>query len=139
MKIAMPIDEEKKVNAHFGHSRFFAIVDLDKESKQVNSIEVLSPGMFGHGALPGWLVSQGVSVLLVNGIGPGAINGLKANDIEVVAGVPAINHLEVIEGWLNNTLRLQATTCQGHGSEEHHCHEHQHGSEGEHCGHHHGA
>ena len=80
MKIAVPY-ENGQVYQHFGHSALFKIYDT--ENGKILSSEVVSTNGQGHGALVGFLVQNGVNVVLCGGIGAGAQNALARRDSAV--------------------------------------------------------
>ena len=64
MKIAIPV-ENNRLNAHFGASREFAIVEVDPETKTVLRTETLPAPEHEPGVFPRWLASLGVSQVKV--------------------------------------------------------------------------
>ncbi len=117
MKIAIPANENKTLCPHFGHAPFFAIIDLYQETKEVNTIELIAPSMGGHEAVPPWLKSLGVTLMIAGGIGQKAIDFVAANGITLIAGVPELPITEVVNLWLNDKLVSQFTPCN-HTHEE---------------------
>ena len=69
MKIAIPY-ENGQVFQHFGHSAQFKLYTA--EEGRITGAEVVSTDGQGHGTLVGFLVRNGVNVLLCGGIGGGA-------------------------------------------------------------------
>ena len=65
MKIAIPY-ENGQVFQHFGHSAQFKLYTV--EEGHITSAEVVSTDGQGHGALAGFLVRNGVNVLLCGGL-----------------------------------------------------------------------
>jgi predicted Fe-Mo cluster-binding NifX family protein len=133
MKIAIPAYENQTLCPHFGHAPNFAIIEVNDETKQVNSIELLVPEMGGHEAVPPWLKSLGVSVLVAGGIGQRAIDNLQAHQITVLYGAQEKPVKEITEEFLNNKLTMEPRPCNHihHDNCEHHDHEHQHQHENE--------
>ena len=84
MKIAIPY-ENGQVYQHFGHSALFKIYDT--ENGKILSSEVVSTNGQGHGALVGFLVQNGVNVVLCGGIGAGAQNALAQAGIQLFGGI----------------------------------------------------
>ena len=84
MKIAVPY-ENGQVYQHFGHSALFKIYDT--ENGKILSSEVVSTNGQGHGALVGFLVQNGVNVVLCGGIGAGAQNALAQAGIQLFGGI----------------------------------------------------
>ena len=72
MKIAIPY-ENGQVFQHFGHSAQFKLYTA--EEGRITGAEVVSTDGQGHGALVGFLVRNGVNVLLCGGIGGGGTDG----------------------------------------------------------------
>lgn len=129
MIIALPAEETKMLCPHFGHAPLFAIVKVD-ENKQITDISYQTPTVSGHSALPSWLKSFGVEVIIVGGIGKPALANLAANGIRPIAGAPVKNVGEIVSLWLTEKLELKPTECSHHhGQHDHHdhnsnCHEH---------------
>lgn len=84
MKIAIPY-ENGQVFQHFGHSAQFKIYDT--ENGKILSSEIVSTNGQGHGALVGFLVQNGVKVVLCGGIGAGAQNALAQAGIQLFGGI----------------------------------------------------
>lgn len=84
MKIAIPY-ENGQVYQHFGHSAQFKIYDT--ENGKILSSEIVSTNGQGHGALVGFLVQNGVNVVLCGGIGAGAQNALAQAGIQLFGGI----------------------------------------------------
>ena len=84
MKIAIPY-ENGQVFQHFGHSAQFKLYTV--EEGRITSAEVVSTDGQGHGALVGFLVRNGVNVLLCGGIGGGAQMALAQAGIRLCGGI----------------------------------------------------
>lgn len=127
MKIAIAT-EENNVFGHFGKCENFTVVDI--ENSEVKSKTILSTEGNQHGALPPFLASHGVNVVIVGGMGEGARQKLASNNIEIITG--ASGKIEdVINAYMNGTLKSSGTGC----SEHDHSHGHDHGDGGCSCGH----
>ena len=81
MKIAIPY-ENGQVFQHFGHSAQFKLYTA--EEGRITGAEVVSTDGQGHGALVGFLVRNGVNVLLCGGIGGGAQMALAQAGIVIL-------------------------------------------------------
>jgi predicted Fe-Mo cluster-binding NifX family protein len=114
-----------EVSGHFGHTPFFVVAKLG-EGKVLSSNIVASPGHGQGCSMPGFVAQLGAAVVLVGGIGPGAINGLAGHGIEVVAGVTG-NAGAAAEAFAKGSLITGEPSCHGG---------HAHGHDGG-CGHHH--
>jgi predicted Fe-Mo cluster-binding NifX family protein len=77
--------------------------------------------------MPTFIHSLGVSSVIVGGIGGGAVNGLAARGIEVIAGASG-NASAVLKSYAAGTLITGKPGCHDHGGHDHGGHT---------CGHHH--
>jgi predicted Fe-Mo cluster-binding NifX family protein len=112
------------ISGHFGHTPCFVVAEI-ADGRVTTSRSVPSPG-HGEGCnMPTFVHSLGASSVIVGGIGGGAVNGLAARGIEVIAGASG-NAGDVLKSYAAGTLISGEPGCQGHGG-------HSHG-----CGHHHG-
>ena len=84
MKIAIPY-ENGQVFQHFGHSAQFKLYTA--EEGRITGAEVVSTDGQGHGTLVGFLVRNGVNVLLCGGIGGGAQMALAQAGIRLCGGI----------------------------------------------------
>ncbi len=120
MRIAVTYDNGE-VFQHFGHTESFKIYEV--ENNAVTESRVVTPSGGGHGALAGFLLSEGVDTLICGGIGAGAQNALKQAGIALYGGVTgsaddAVQKL--ISGNLEYSPDIQ---CGHHGHEGNHsCH-----------------
>lgn len=140
MIIAIPANEDKTLCSHFGHAPRFAIIKTDAD-KNIVSAELLEHEGGGHKALPPWLKSLGVELLIAGGLGAPAMENLNAHGIAVLAGAPPLDTEEVVRLFLSGKLENRYTPCNHHGEHHHHeegheCGHHKHDDKHE-CGHHH--
>ncbi|MFA5612413.1 MAG: NifB/NifX family molybdenum-iron cluster-binding protein [Anaerolineaceae bacterium] len=134
MKIAVTT-QHNQVFPHFGRTPEFSIVTAE-DGKIVEENIIPAPAE-GHGALIGFLVDQGVDVLICGGVGGGAVNSLRASGIQVYAGASGPVKEQVLS-LLSGQLPQQGDAdCDHHGEHDHE-HHHEHGHEGGDCGHHQG-
>ena len=108
-KIAIPVDNEDILDAHFGHCSFFAIVNL--EDGKVVSEEKLAPPAHEPGVLPKWLADKGVSDIIAGGMGQMAIQLFNKNGVNVFVGAPKLSAKELIEAYLNESITFTANYC----------------------------
>ncbi len=125
MKIAVTY-ENGEIFGHFGHTEKFKIYSV--EDGVIKASCVVPTNGSGHGALAGFLVSQGVDTLICGGIGGGAQTALAEVGIRLYGGVSgsadkAVNDL--LSGHLNFDMNVH---CDHHdherGDEMHTCGEH---------------
>mgnify|MGYP003547666206 CR=1 FL=1 len=128
MKIAVTY-ENGMIFQHFGHTAAFKIYEI--ENNEVKSAEVVDTNGHGHGALAGFLQSQGVNVLICGGIGGGAQMALSDVGIRLYGGVSG-NADAAAEALVAGKLDFNPNVrCDHH---DHHGKGHSCGSHG--CGHH---
>ena len=120
MKLAITY-QEGMIFQHFGHSEAFKIYDI--ANGQVTGSQVVPTNGSGHGALAGFLTSQGVDTLICGGIGAGAQRALQECGIRLYGGATG-NADDAVAALLNGTLAYNpAVQCSHHG-EHHECGEH---------------
>ena len=100
--------------------RLFQVTD-EKNILQDKIIE-LTQG--GHGAICEILKDNNIEVLICGGLGSGAKDLLKENDIKFYAGVSGNADEKVIE-FINDELVYNNTVkCTNHNNKNHNCEEH---------------
>jgi predicted Fe-Mo cluster-binding NifX family protein len=117
MKIAMPV-ENGILFGHFGGAPKFEVFTLNEENKIVNR-ELLNPPQHGDCNFAAWLKGFDVNVMIVSGIGQGAINHFQEMKIEVFAGAENKKTEELINDYINNSLKLSEVSCN---HDHHKCH-----------------
>ena len=116
MKIAATYDNGN-IFQHFGKTETFKVYEV--EDNKVVSSEVIGSNGTGHGALAGFSLHQGISVLICGGIGGGAQTALAEAGIEVCSGAQG-NTDEAVEAYLKGELTSAGATCDHHHHEEGH-------------------
>ncbi len=138
MKIAVTY-EDGKIFQHFGHTEAFKLYDV--EDGKVTASRVLPTNGSGHGALAGFLKTEGADALICGGIGGGAQMALAEAGIRLYAGVSG-DADAAVEALLRGELHYaNDATCSHHehadghdcGHGGHDCAEH--GSCGSGCKH----
>ena len=131
MKIAVTA-EHTQVFPHFGRTPEFYLVAA--EDGKITEEKIIAAPAEGHGALVGFLVSQGVDTLICGGIGGGAVNGLRSAGIKVYAGATGPVKEQVLSLLSGQLPQDGDANCDHHGEHEH---DHEHGQgHGHGCGHH---
>ncbi len=125
MKIAVPY-ENGQVFQHFGHSAQFKLYNA--ADGKLLSAEVVSTNGQGHGALVGFLVQNGVNVVLCGGIGGGAQMALAQAGIQLFGGITGAADSAVAD-YLAGTLAFDPNArcthhdhAEGHSCGSHACH-----------------
>ncbi len=137
MKIAVTA-QHTEVFPHFGRTPEFYIVTT--EDGKITDEKIIQAPAEGHGALVGFLVSQGIDTLICGGIGGGAVNSLRASGIQIYAGAagPAKDQvLSLLSGQLPHQGDANCDHHDGHDHQHEHGHGHGHGHADGGCGHHH--
>ncbi|WP_163324187.1 NifB/NifX family molybdenum-iron cluster-binding protein [Draconibacterium mangrovi] len=108
-KIAVPVDESGILDGHFGHCKYFALLDVE-ETTIVNE-ERVTPPPHEPGVLPKWLAENGVTDVLAGGMGHKAIQIFNYNNVNVFVGAPHLSASELAQGFLNDTIEFSANYC----------------------------
>lgn len=117
MKIAMPKNGEM-LNQHFGQSRSFLIVTLDK-GEIVDRQEISSETLqHNHAGLSGLFLMQGVSLVITGGIGGPALQALQEKGLQVIKGASGPLE-EVLARYMDGQLQDQNVTCSHQGEHQH--------------------
>ena len=110
MRIAIPV-AHGQLSQHFGHSRKFALVDVDPGAREITgSVEVDAPE-HQPGLLPPWLEERGVNVVIAGGMGARARSLFEALAIEVFTGAPAEGPGTLVRQYLDGQLVSREVTC----------------------------
>jgi predicted Fe-Mo cluster-binding NifX family protein len=109
MRIAISADDQNGldsvVSPHFGRCPHYILVDVDgHEVNAVNVIENPYHGQHVPGAVPGFIHSQGVNVMLTGGMGRRAIAFFEQLGIEAVSGASGTVR-RALELYLGGQLR----------------------------------
>ena len=108
-KIAVPTDNSGILDGHFGHCKFFTIFNV--QDGQIVSEEKVVPPPHEPGLLPRWLAEKNVTDILAGGMGNRAIQIFNQNGVNVFVGAPKMNADELVNGFLNQTVKFAANYC----------------------------
>lgn len=108
MKIAIPL-AEGKLAMHFGHSKEFAIIEVN--GSEIKNKETLEPPPHEPGVLPKWLNDQGVNVVIAGGMGGRALQLFAQQGIKVLTGASALPPEELVTQYMENTLQTGSNVC----------------------------
>lgn len=108
-KIAIPVDESGILDGHFGHCKYFALLDVE-ETTIVNE-ERVTPPPHEPGVLPKWLAEKGVTDVLAGGMGHKAIQIFNYNNVNVFVGAPKLSATELVQGYIEETISFTANYC----------------------------
>ena len=107
-KIAIPTSEGI-LDAHFGHCKQFAMVDVDKT--EIKEIRFLDAPPHQPGLLPSWLAERGATDIIAGGMGQRAKQLFNQHGVNVFAGAPKLSPEELVNGFLKDTLSYHANNC----------------------------
>ena len=110
MRIAIPT-AAGKLAMHFGHCEHFALIDVDREKREVLNRELTEAPPHQPGVLPMWLASRGVEMIIAGGMGSRARSLFAGNGIEVVIGAPAEEPEALVADYLAGTLETGDNVC----------------------------
>lgn len=118
MKVAIP-NNNGEVNQHFGQSKSFAIIEID-DNNQIVNIEEVSSSAFQHKheSLAGLLKSHGADVVIVGGIGQGALDALESRGLMVLFGAKGAVK-DAAELYAKGQFTSARTVCSHHGQHHH--------------------
>ncbi len=106
MRVGIPI-QDGKIFAHFGKAPAFLVVDMVGD-RVTSRTEVVPPA--GNGVLPGFLKEQGVTHVIANCIGEGAVEQFRSMGIQVIAGVKGTAN-EVLFRFATGLLKADPANC----------------------------
>jgi len=118
MRIAIPYINGM-INGHFGHSEQFKIYEVTEDDRVVSAM-VLPTNGAGHGALASFLTNIHTNVVLCGGIGPGAIEALRAAGMHIYAGCEGEADTAV-HAFLSGFLQETTVAPCNHHHEENGC------------------
>jgi predicted Fe-Mo cluster-binding NifX family protein len=110
MVIAVPV-ANGRLDQHFGHCEQFALFEVAPDGKTVCNKRVLSAPPHEPGVLPRWLREQGAHVIITGGMGARAQSLFSENNMKVVVGAPAEDAGQVVNAYLDGTLKTTVNVC----------------------------
>lgn len=109
-KIAVPVDADNKLDAHFGHCKYFALIEVDADSSVIAEEKVVPPP-HEPGLLPKWLSEKGVTDIIAGGMGQRAIQLFNQYGVNAFVGAPKLTSVELVDAFLKNKLSFSANYC----------------------------
>ncbi|MDO5515915.1 MAG: NifB/NifX family molybdenum-iron cluster-binding protein [Clostridium sp.] len=118
MKIALP-KNESEINQHFGKSKSFEIITIE-DKKIADRKEISAEALqHNHEGLASLLKAEGVSVVITGGIGQGAIEGLKSENLSIIRGASGKID-DIVSSYINGELVDKNVVCNH--DHDHHDH-----------------
>lgn len=123
-KIAVPITRNNQLEEHFGHCEFYEIYTFSS-ANEVLDVKLLKSeqGCGCKSNVVSLLEDEGVTLMLSNGIGNGAINKLKNAGIGVIRGCSG-SSAEVILQFVEGKISDSGISCAQHTKHDGHGHNH---------------
>ncbi len=107
--IAIPVNDQGILDAHFGHCKYF--MHIHTRDNKIISVEKLTPPPHEPGVLPRWLAEQGTTDVIAGGMGQRAIQIFNQHGVNVFVGAPQGTAEELAEGLMNETITFAANYC----------------------------
>ena len=119
MRIAIP-DNNSEVNQHYGQSKVFSIIDIE-DNQNIVLVDSISTNALqhNHSGLAELLKTQGVEVVIVGGIGQGAVDGLEQCGLKVLFGASG-SVKSVAEAFAKGNFFSKREMCNHHGEDHNH-------------------
>ena len=110
MRFAIPVIDGK-LTMHFGHSDSFMVIETDDQGV-ITKEENLIPPTHKPGVLPDWLANQqNIEVVLVAGIGGGAIDIFNKLGVEVITGCAEKTAQALVADYYAENLASGGNAC----------------------------
>lgn len=108
-KFGVPVDENGVLDAHFGHCKLFALLEI--KGDKIIAEEMVTPPPHEPGVIPKFLADKKVTDVLAGGMGQKAIQIFNYNEINVFVGAPKIAAKELVKGFLDGKIEFSANYC----------------------------
>lgn len=108
-KIAIPVDNNGILDGHFGHCKFFLLIEV--ENGVITSEEKIIPPPHEPGLLPKWLSEKGVSDIIAGGMGQRAIQLFNHFGINAFVGAPRLSANDLVTGFIKGDLHFSSNYC----------------------------
>ncbi len=108
-QIAVPTDDNGVLDTHFGHCKFFILLQVN--DGKIVAEKKLTPPPHEPGVLPKWLAEQGATDIIAGGMGQRAIQIFNQQGVNVFVGAPQLPARELAEGLLSEKLTFAANYC----------------------------
>ena len=116
--IAFPTSDRLTVDGHFGHTKEFALYEV--EGQNINTVKYITPPPHEPGVLPRFLGENDIDVIITGGMGQMAVNLFNQQNIDVILGAKGnidLNLKEFVGGLLTST----GSSCDhNHGDSHEH-------------------
>lgn len=118
--IAFPTSDKVTIDGHFGHTKEFAIYEV--QQTDISHVRYVTPPPHEPGVLPKFLREQGIDVIITGGMGQRAVALFQHHDIDVILGAKGRIDVNLNE-YLGGFLSSQGSSCDT-SHNHHHNHDH---------------
>ena len=108
--VAIPL-ADGRLASHFGHCQQFALYSVNRETRTIESHELVPAPPHQPGLLPGWLKEHGAGLIIAGGIGGRAIHLFNQLGIEVIPGAPLVEPEQLVQNYLDQVLQVGQNLC----------------------------
>ena len=117
--IAFPTSDKVTIDAHFGHTKEFAIYEV--QNNDIIHVKYVTPPPHEPGVLPRFLGEQGIDVIITGGMGQMAVNLFNRQGIDVILGAKGRIDVNINE-YLGGFLSSRGSSCDHKSGQHHHGH-----------------
>lgn len=110
MRVALAVDNNM-ITEHFGHCEYFVVYEV--ENKEIKGSEIIKNPPHQKGALPKFLKSHNIDVIITGNMGKMAVELCTNNGIECYRGVNG-QLVDVINSYVDGTLVSDNSICDQH-------------------------
>jgi len=110
MRYALPVSGGI-ISPHFGHCEYFALIDVDEQTKKILKKELVPSPDHQPGLLPGWLAEQGTAFVIAGGMGSRAQSLFQQSRIGVIIGTVETDPEKAVLNYLNGQLATGDNIC----------------------------
>lgn len=107
--IAVPVDENGILDAHFGHCKFFVMTTVN--NNEIIAEEKIVPPPHEPGLLPKWLSEKGATDIVAGGMGQKAIQLFNQYKVNAFVGAPKLSAKELVNAFLDESITFTANYC----------------------------
>lgn len=97
--------------AALSNDMVLADCDVDSDSKDIQSEELITPPLHEPGVLPKWLAGLNVELIIAGGMGQRAQGLFEQNNIDVAVGAPENEPRQLVLQYLAGQLQYGQNIC----------------------------
>jgi len=110
MRIMIPL-ADGRLTSHFGHCAEFAQLDVDTETGEITTSELIAAPPHQPGLLPEWLAEREANLVIAGGMGQRARDLLEEQGVEVIVGVAPDTPESLVARWHAGSLADGQNLC----------------------------